>query len=178
MYCPNCGTQNLENINFCSSCGLDLSTVARMMEKHLPLRLLEKIDDKLLNPKKTVLYESCLNLSLSIVSLVVAILLSNWGYPRDALYFYIGSFFAFLGAIWFFLIYVRARSKTKMVLTTSDYIELNRASDGELCNENETKTPIPNILTSFKTPVPSVTEFTTNPLHTENYKTKKLPEGK
>ncbi len=178
MYCPNCGTQNLEEINFCRSCGLDLSSIARMLEKHLPSQLLEKIDDKILNPKKNNLYASVLNLSASMVLLILAIWLSNSGYPRDALYFYVGSFFGFLGTIWYFLIYIRSRSKTKMVLTTSDYIELNRLSDEAFDKENEIKTPVAKELQSSKTPVSSVTDFTTKLLRTEDYKTNDLPESK
>lgn len=160
MYCPNCGTQNVEDINFCRSCGLDLSTIARAMEKHLPQSVLEKIDEKVLNPKKNNLYASILNLSASTALLFIAILLSSWDYPRDALYFFIGSFFGFVGTIWYFLIYIRARSKTKMVLTTSDYIELNRLADEKDAAAKE--------LTTAKIPVSSVAEAKTTLLNNED----------
>ena len=166
MYCPNCGTENLENINFCRSCGLDLSTIARVMEKHLPHAVLEKIDDKILNPKKNNLYASVLNLSASVALLIFAILLSSRNYPRDALYFYIGSFFGFVGTIWYFLIYIRSRSKTKMVLTTGDYIEQNRLSDEE---SEKLKSASAKELTTAKFPVSGVTENTTNLLSADKY---------
>lgn len=173
MYCPNCGTQNLESINFCRSCGLDLSTIARVMEKHLPYTILEKIDEKVLNPQKNNLYASIINVLLSSALLIVALYLSNWGYPRDALYFYISSFFGFLGTIWYFLIYVRSRSKTKIVLTTSDYIELNRLSDENDREEIEKQMPAKDIA-KLDAPASGITEATTNLLYSKRYKTKSL----
>jgi hypothetical protein len=36
MYCPNCGTNNLEGARFCRSCGADISLVPQALAGHLP----------------------------------------------------------------------------------------------------------------------------------------------
>lgn len=36
MYCPNCGTNNLEAARFCRSCGADISLVPQALTGHLP----------------------------------------------------------------------------------------------------------------------------------------------
>ncbi len=36
MYCPNCGTQNIEGASFCRACGANLSLVPQALTGHLP----------------------------------------------------------------------------------------------------------------------------------------------
>ena len=125
MYCPNCGMQNNEKAAFCRTCGLDLNMIARAMEKHLPLAILEKIDEKLTNPKQTRFYHLVFSALFSITILFAAIYLDRVGYSTDAPFYYIIAASLWASTIWEALIYFRSRSKTKMVLTTNDYVEMN-----------------------------------------------------
>ena len=36
MYCPKCGTQNIDNASFCRACGSNLSLVPQALTGHLP----------------------------------------------------------------------------------------------------------------------------------------------
>jgi zinc-ribbon domain len=36
MYCPKCGTQNIDNASFCRACGANLSLVPQALAGHLP----------------------------------------------------------------------------------------------------------------------------------------------
>src|SRR5881394_705120 len=36
MYCPKCGTQNIDNASFCRACGTNLSLVPQALTGHLP----------------------------------------------------------------------------------------------------------------------------------------------
>lgn len=175
MYCPKCGTQNVEDINFCRSCGLDLGTIARVMEKHLPQALLEKIDEQILNPKKSELYNSLLTGGLAIAFLIAGLAFTNWQYPRDAMYFFIGAAIAAVQSVWYFLIYIRSRSKTKMVLTTADYLEGAGITPEEYVNDDpKAFSVVPK--TAQIPPPPARVSFETNSLEEEDQKTKKLSE--
>lgn len=176
MYCPKCGTQNVEDVNFCRSCGLDLSTVARVMEKHLPVALLEKIDEQILNPKKSELYTSVMAGSLALALLIAGLTFSSWEEPRDALYFFIGAAAAAVQAVWYFLIYIRSRSKTKMVLTTTDYLEAAGITPEEyLENDSQPLSIIPK--PSQLSPPPANAAFKTNLLEMDAQKTKKFDKS-
>lgn len=172
MYCPKCGTQNVEDINFCRSCGLDLSTIARVMEKHLPFSLLEKIDEQILNPKKSDLYTSITAGAVSIVLLVVALTFSNYGELREWLYFFILSAAAAVQSVWYFLIYIRSRSKTKMVLTTADYLEAAGITPEEYIEDSKPISVVPT--RSQLAPPPAKASFETKRFEPEEQKTKKL----
>ncbi len=36
MYCPKCGTNNIDNASFCRACGTNLSLVPQALTGHLP----------------------------------------------------------------------------------------------------------------------------------------------
>src|SRR5881275_3042316 len=36
MYCPKCGTQNIDGASFCRACGTNLSLVPQALTGHLP----------------------------------------------------------------------------------------------------------------------------------------------
>lgn len=36
MYCPKCGTENIEGANFCRGCGADLAPVSQALSGHVP----------------------------------------------------------------------------------------------------------------------------------------------
>src|SRR5436305_14462734 len=44
MYCPKCGFLNLEDAEYCRSCGDDLRIIRQVIKQHLPIRLVGKLD--------------------------------------------------------------------------------------------------------------------------------------
>jgi len=44
MYCPNCGTENELNQNYCRHCRNDLRLVVKAFKKSFPLKLAAAID--------------------------------------------------------------------------------------------------------------------------------------
>ena len=45
MYCPHCGTQNIQETKFCRSCGEDLRLVSQAVTKSLPLVIAHRVDE-------------------------------------------------------------------------------------------------------------------------------------
>jgi len=45
MYCPHCGTQNVEETKYCRGCGQDLRLVAQAITKSLPLVIAQRVDE-------------------------------------------------------------------------------------------------------------------------------------
>lgn len=46
MFCPNCGTKNSINQNFCRSCGLGLEKAAQSLVEQLPAKRDEKLEEQ------------------------------------------------------------------------------------------------------------------------------------
>ena len=82
MYCPSCGTQNLnsEELRFCRSCGADLRAVSRAMKKSLPARIASTLDAYFENRYQQNLRNGVLNLVAFVFLLVVGTgqLISGW----------------------------------------------------------------------------------------------------
>src|SRR5690349_7821958 len=47
MYCPKCGSQNVENVQFCRSCGSNLGLVSQALEGKLPEQAPSSVDEEL-----------------------------------------------------------------------------------------------------------------------------------
>jgi len=45
MYCPHCGTQNVQDTKFCRGCGEDLRLVSQAVTKSLPLVIAHRVDE-------------------------------------------------------------------------------------------------------------------------------------
>lgn len=82
MYCPTCGTQNLDEaeIRFCRSCGADLRAVSRAINRSLTVRMAASLDAYFENRFQQNLRNGVLNL-LAFVSLLIVgtgYLVSGW----------------------------------------------------------------------------------------------------
>lgn len=82
MYCPSCGTQNLDEaeIRFCRSCGADLRAISRAMNRSLPVRLAASLDAYFENRFQQNLRNGVLNLVAFLFLLVTGTgyLISGW----------------------------------------------------------------------------------------------------
>ena len=82
MYCPTCGTQNLDEaeIRFCRSCGADLRAVSRAINRSLPVRVAASLDAYFENRFQQNLRNGILNLLAFVFLLVVGTgyLVSGW----------------------------------------------------------------------------------------------------
>ena len=82
MYCPTCGTQNLDEaeIRFCRSCGADLRAVSRAINRSLPVRVAASLDAYFENRFQQNLRNGVLNLLAFVFLLVVGTgyLVSGW----------------------------------------------------------------------------------------------------
>jgi len=74
MYCPRCGTQNLdsEELRFCRSCGADLRAVSRAINKSLPVRIASTLDAYFANRYQQNLRNGVLNVLAFVFLLIVA----------------------------------------------------------------------------------------------------------
>src|SRR5258707_10937639 len=97
MYCPKCAAPNSDQVKFCRQCGENLSIVAQAMSKHLPVRLVSKLDNYLERKHERLRRDSILT-GLSGLFLLLS---GTWqgmhagGWP---------TVFMLLGALIFFLV--------------------------------------------------------------------------
>ena len=73
MYCPSCGTQNLNSaeLRFCRSCGADLRAVSRAIKKSLPVQIASTLDAYFENRYQQNLRNGVVNVLAFIFLLVV-----------------------------------------------------------------------------------------------------------
>jgi hypothetical protein len=109
MYCPTCGTQNLDEaeLRFCRSCGADLRAVSRAINRSLPVRVAASLDAYFENRFQQNLRNGVLNL-LAFVFLVVvgtSYLFSGW--TGFGIFMLILSAISIVTGIWDIWIYRR-----------------------------------------------------------------------
>jgi uncharacterized OB-fold protein len=77
MFCPRCGTENLETNKYCRNCREDLQLIVHAMSNRLPVLLFTKIDAALDSKSERFRRDSALWLLASICFFLSAV----WGYP-------------------------------------------------------------------------------------------------
>lgn len=140
-----------------------MSSVARAMENLLPYKYLTKIDRELLNPKKLRFYDSIMIGATSAAFFVAGFYFLTWNYFMDTTMFFIAGVSLAISSIWYFLIYIRSRSKTKMTETFPEqYYRKDFSIHGVAAFGDQTENVLPALNTSELTDTPaSVTERTT-----------------
>ncbi len=109
MYCPSCGTQNLnvEDARFCRSCGADLRAVSRTMSRSLSVRLASAVDAYLENRYQQNLRNGVLNVIAFIFLVIVGsgYLISGWTW--FGIFMLVLSVISIVTGVWDIWIYKR-----------------------------------------------------------------------
>src|SRR5918992_2041283 len=145
MYCPSCGTQNLndDDIRFCRSCGADLRAVSRAMTRSLPVRVASALDAYFENRYQQNLRNGVLNVLAFLFLLIVGTgyLVSGW--TGFGLFMLVLSLISIVTGVWDIWIYRRnlPRISQQSAISSSDTKELSHSTE--------------------RAAIPSVTESTT-----------------
>src|SRR5262245_7631913 len=156
MYCPKCGTQNIDTAKFCRSCGIDVSSVLQAMTGRLAEAQPHELDKAIEHIDKSKSERTDKKMFLSLCFVVIALALWALGTGRGP------WFLVFIPA--FILIY-RAIEK---IIEVKDQ-RVPRSSRGVISAPVTTSTNqlLPND-PCMVTTTPSVTEITTRHLDTTN----------
>ena len=145
MYCPRCAALNNDDVKFCRVCGENLTVVAQAMSRHLPVRLVSKLDDYLGRKHERLKRDSVLT-GLSGLFLLLSGLW-QWthvaGWPT--VFMLLGALILFLVSAWDLFAYKRS--------------EVQKAQDRELLLPAQVDKPSPK--TERQISGTSVTEQTT-----------------
>lgn len=114
MYCPTCGTQNLDGaeIRFCRSCGADLRAVSRAMNRSLPVRLAASLDAYFENRYQQNLRNGVLNLLAFVFLLVVGLGYLISGSTGFGIFMLLLSVISIVSGVWDIWIYRRNLPRT------------------------------------------------------------------
>lgn len=155
MYCPSCGTQNLnsDELRFCRSCGADLRAVSRAIKRSLPVQIASTLDAYFENRYQQNLRNGVLNVLAFVFLLIVAAGYLINGSTFFGLVMLVLSVISIVTGVWDIWIYKRnlppvAKRSPISPMTRNE--ELSHSADS--------------------LPVPSVTERTTKHLD--------LPQGR
>jgi len=109
MYCPTCGTQNLDEaeIRFCRSCGADLRAVSRAINRSLPVRVAASLDAYFENRFQQNLRNGVLNLLAFVFLLMVGTGYLFSGWTGFGIFMLILSTISIVTGIWDIWIYRR-----------------------------------------------------------------------
>src|SRR5688572_21271141 len=109
MYCPICGTQNLDEaeIRFCRSCGADLRAVSRAINRSLPVRMAASLDAYFENRFQQNLRNGVVNLLAFVFLLIVGTghLVSGW--TKFGIFMLVLSIISIVSGVWDIWIYRR-----------------------------------------------------------------------
>ena len=75
MYCPKCGTENVETNKYCRACCGNLKVVSQAMKQRLPVVIASRLDQMLDSRSERFRRDSVLSFLVALVLLVAGL----WG---------------------------------------------------------------------------------------------------
>ena len=129
MYCPRCGTQNDDSMKYCRACGENLRVVALVIAKHLPARMIAKLDDYLEWKNERLRRDSIVSAVSGSVFLFLSIYhLASEGVSFTVIFTFIFACALFCWSIWYYLVYQRSLSANKKTIEDSTVLESEKVS--------------------------------------------------
>lgn len=114
MYCPRCGTQNDDPMKYCRACGENLSVISLVLTKHLPAKLITKLDNYLEWKNERLRRDSIFSGVSGAVFLFLSIYhLVSEGVSFTVIFTFICACTLFFWSIWYYLVYQRSLSANK-----------------------------------------------------------------
>ena len=153
MYCPSCGTQNEDALKYCRSCGENLSVVSLLLTRHLPAKLITKLDDYLAWKNERLRRDSITSGVGGGIFLFLSIYhLATEGVSFTVVFTFVFACALFFWSVWYYLVYQRSLSANKKTTEQSTHSQPEQISS-------------PSTL-KLSSPPASVTESTTKQLDT------------
>lgn len=102
MYCPKCGTENVDTNKYCRACRENLGVISQAMKQRLPVLIASRLDQLLDSRSERFRRYSVVYFSLGIVGLIAG---ASRTYGIGAL---ITACVSFMAGVWSYLAYRRS----------------------------------------------------------------------
>jgi len=109
MFCPNCGTENLEEMAYCRSCGDDLKIISQAMKKNLAVAIVSKLDAVIENESERLRRDAIFAGFGGVIGTILVIFLSSSIGSVETIVIIIFAALFLLSGIWSYLLYSRMR---------------------------------------------------------------------
>ena len=152
MYCPSCGTKNDDPVKYCRSCGENLGAVSLLLARHLPAKIITKLDDYLEWKNERLRRDSIFSAIGGGIFLFLSIShFATEGISFTVVFTFVCACALVFWSVWYYLVYQRSLSA-------------NKRTDQVATSEPD-QMSAPNTL-KLSSPPASVTESTTKHLDT------------
>ncbi len=131
MYCPKCAEPNSEDMKFCRACGEDLTIIAQAMARHLPVRLVSKLDEYVERKNERMRRDGILTGLSGLFLLISGIwqVASSPGAWLPAAFMFVGALIMLMVSTWDMLAYKRSRSRDAQNARTGSTAETGELRD-------------------------------------------------
>jgi Double zinc ribbon len=113
MYCPKCAHPNSDDTKFCRACGENLTAIAQVMSKHLPVTLVSKLDAHIERKENRLRRDGIMTGLTGIFLLLSGIgqVAAHTGSWLSTVLMFVGALVLLLMSGWDLLAYQRSKSR-------------------------------------------------------------------